>query len=275
MVITIHCCFSFRSISPIIDYRCHNDTLLSLFQINRPDYRDYHGHNDTLLFLFQINRPDYRDYHGHNDTLLFLFQINRPDYRDYHGHNDTLLFLFQINRPDYRDYHGHNDTLLSLFQISLIKDTNSLICDSTPYCYLPAYLPLPYYFPSVIGHAQCGLLTTNPTPNSYCKMPAPVSPSPYCYLSPTMGYGRDLQCTPTVGVPQGYTSSPIDHNCSTPTWTSAHCGDQKTMVRVPPMKHATRHTIAELSGAECRGVDNDSGEDSRLSFADSSASDLS
>ena len=46
-------------------------------------------------------------------------------------------------------------------------------------------------------------------------------------------------------------------------------------MRVPPMKHATRHTIAELSGAECRGVDNDSGEDSRLSFADSSASDLS
>ena len=258
--------FSFRSISPIIDYRCHNDTLLFLFQINNPDYR---GHNDTLLFLFQINNPDYR---GHNDTLLFLFQIDKPNY---HGLNETLLFLFQTNKSDYRDYRGHNDTLLFLFQISLITDTNSQICDSTPYCFLPAYLPLPYYFSSVIGHAQCGLLTTNPTPNSYCKMPAPVSPSPYCCLSPTMSYGRDLQCPPTVGVPQGYTYSPIDYNCSTPTWASARSGDQKTMMRVPPMRHATRYTIAELSGAESRGDDDDSGEDSRLSFVDSSASDCS
>ena len=285
MVITIYCCFLFQINKP--DYRGHNDILLFLFQINKPDYRghndillflfqinkpDYRGHNDTLLFLFQINKPDYR---GHNDTLLFPFQINEPNYRNHRSHNDTLLFLFQINKSDYRDYRGHNDTLLFLFQISLTTDTNSQICDSTPYCYLPAYLPLPYYFSSVIGHAQGGLLTTNPTPNSYCKMPAPVSPSPYCYLSPTMSYGRDLQCTSTVGVPQGYISSPIDYNCSTPTWASARSVDQKTMMCVPHMRHATRHTIAELSGAEYRGDDDDSGEDSRLSFTDSSASDCS
>ena len=39
VVITLHCCFSFRPISPIIDYRGLNDTLLFLFQINKPDYR--------------------------------------------------------------------------------------------------------------------------------------------------------------------------------------------------------------------------------------------
>ena len=54
VVIAIHCCFSFRSISPIIDYRGHNDTLLFLFQTNKPDYRDYRGHN---CFSFRSISP--------------------------------------------------------------------------------------------------------------------------------------------------------------------------------------------------------------------------
>lgn len=88
--------------------------------------------------------------------------------------------------------------------------------------------------------------------------PVPVSPTPYLQLSSPTYINTEL--SQATGVQQGYSISPALFNSGITT--------QKTTAPtmhmcVPPLKHATRHSIAELSSIDIRPDDDDDSRDSR------------
>ena len=105
--------------------------------------------------------------------------------------------------------------------------------------------------------------TQRPVPlvTNFFKMPAvpvspvPVSQTPYLQLSSPTYISTEL--SQATNVQQGYSISPALFNSGLTTQKITGTAPMMHMC-VPPLKHATRHSIAELSRIEIRADDDDS-----------------
>ena len=176
-----------------------------------------------------------------------------------------------------------------LLQVVNTSDTIGQTSEKFPYYFLPPYynnyFSYPYFYNPAMGHPHYALLTahsqnptpTNPFTNSFFNMPltssSPFLPSaiPHFNLSTPLISSTEL---PQVsGVRLGSNLSPSlfseftnhmgvrqDSNASPPLFsvelTTQKGTDSIRQMFVPSLKHATRHSIAELSGADGR-VDED------------------
>ena len=82
-------------------------------------------------------------------------------------------------------------------------------------------------------------------------------------LSPPVYYGNDVQLSQTEGVRQEYNESPSLFSSDELRRMDEECSEQKTHMFVPNIKHATRNSITELSGADGRADNDDESDDFR------------